>query len=109
MTVVTAITKFLPGTTCRGAPPPSYAHRMSSGAGSVAVVVAEEIGFPSWDLYELSIPLTVFGKPQPDLSDHWYDLRLCATGERDGSGGEFGLALRTPYGSKRSPGRTPSS
>ncbi|WP_239568862.1 GlxA family transcriptional regulator [Streptomyces sp. G44] len=71
---------------------------MSTGAGSVAVVVAEEIGFPSWDLYELSIPLTVFGKPQPDLSDHWYDLRLCATGEREGGGGEFGLALRTPYG-----------
>ncbi|MFF8657753.1 GlxA family transcriptional regulator [Streptomyces huasconensis] len=71
---------------------------MSTGAGSVAVVVAEEIGVPSWDLYELSIPFTVFGKPQPDLSDHWYDLRLCATGEREGSGGEFGLALRTPYG-----------
>ncbi|MFF8644970.1 helix-turn-helix domain-containing protein [Streptomyces sp. NPDC015345] len=67
-------------------------------AGSVAVVVAEEIGIPSWDLYELSIPFTVFGKPQPDLSDHWYDLRLCATGEREGGDGPFGLALRTPYG-----------
>ncbi|WP_443728932.1 helix-turn-helix domain-containing protein [Streptomyces anatolicus] len=62
------------------------------------MVVAEEIGIPSWDLYELSIPLTVFGKPQPDLSDHWYDLRLCATGEQGAGGAEFGLALRTPYG-----------
>ncbi|MFJ9854024.1 GlxA family transcriptional regulator [Streptomyces sp. NPDC101150] len=71
-------------------------------AGSVAVVVPEDIGVPSWDLYELSIPCTVFGKPQPDLADPWYELRLCRSGapdgqqdaERDG----FGLAVRTPYG-----------
>ncbi|QKV92595.1 helix-turn-helix domain-containing protein [Streptomyces sp. NA02950] len=67
-------------------------------AGSVAVVVTEEIGVPSWDLYELSIPCTVFGKPQPDLADPWYDLRLCGTGA--GAGGSptgGGLSLRTPY------------
>ncbi|KUJ41343.1 AraC family transcriptional regulator [Streptomyces albus subsp. albus] len=66
-------------------------------AGSVAVVVTEDIGIPSWDLYELSIPCTVFGKPQPDLADPWYELRLCGTGAgpRDASAG---LALRTPYG-----------
>ncbi|WP_433258985.1 GlxA family transcriptional regulator [Streptosporangium sp. CA-135522] len=64
------------------------------------MVVTEDIGVPSWDLYELSIPCTVFGKPQPDLADPWYDLRLCGTGERrqDGSPAEFGLALRTRYG-----------
>ncbi|WUR63487.1 helix-turn-helix domain-containing protein [Streptomyces violaceus] len=69
------------------------------GAGSVAVVVTEEIGVPSWDLYELSIPCTVFGKPQPDLADPWYDLRLCGTGAgaRDGTEGH-GLTLRTRYG-----------
>ncbi|MFF5212861.1 GlxA family transcriptional regulator [Streptosporangium sp. NPDC000396] len=69
-------------------------------AGSVAVVVTENIGVPSWDLYELSIPCTVFGKPQPDLADPWYDLRLCGTGEnpQDAPPAEFGLALRTPYG-----------
>nr|WP_234362783.1 helix-turn-helix domain-containing protein [Streptomyces formicae] len=84
-------------------------------AGSVAVVVTEEIGLPSWELYELSIPLTVFGKPQPDLAEHWYDLRLCSTresgagesagagekerpGEGPRGGGDFGLSLRTPYG-----------
>ncbi|WP_030680233.1 GlxA family transcriptional regulator [Streptomyces rimosus] len=69
--------------------------------GSVAVVVTEEIGVPSWDLYELSIPCTVFGKPQPDLADPWYDLRLCGIGERGdaaGAEGTAGLALRTPYG-----------
>ncbi|MFI8368362.1 GlxA family transcriptional regulator [Streptomyces sp. NPDC085466] len=69
-------------------------------AGSVALVVTEDIGFPSWDLYELSIPCTVFGKPQPDLADPWYDLRLCGTGEgpRDGSPAETGLSLRTRHG-----------
>jgi transcriptional regulator GlxA family with amidase domain len=49
--------------------------------GSVAVVVTETIGLSSWDLYELSIPCTVFGKPQPDLADPWYDLRLCGIDE----------------------------
>ncbi|WP_106399512.1 GlxA family transcriptional regulator [Actinocorallia populi] len=66
-------------------------------AGSVAVVVSEEIGLPSWDLYELSIPCTVFGKPQPDLADPWYDLRLCSTGEGPENAGS-GLSLRTRYG-----------
>ncbi|WP_116213549.1 GlxA family transcriptional regulator [Streptomyces olivoreticuli] len=69
-------------------------------AGSVAVVVTQDVDVPSWDLYELSIPCTLFGKPQPDLVDTWYDLRLCAdeagTGPRDGS--PAGLSLRTPYG-----------
>ncbi|MCG5220365.1 helix-turn-helix domain-containing protein [Streptosporangium soli] len=68
--------------------------------GSVAVVVTEEIEVPSWDLYELSIPCTVFGKPQPDLADPWYDLRLCGTGAgaRNGATADTGLALRTRYG-----------
>lgn len=70
------------------------------GAGSVAVVVTEDIDVPSWDLYELSIPCTVFGKPQSDLADPWYELRLCGTGapDRDGAAAATGLALRTRYG-----------
>jgi transcriptional regulator GlxA family with amidase domain len=73
-------------------------------AGSVAVVVTEEIGLPSWDLYELSIPCTVFGKPQPDLADPWYDLMLCGTGAgagerpKDAAPAGAGLVLRTGYG-----------
>lgn len=69
-------------------------------AGSVAVVVTEEIHLPSWDLYELSIPCTVFGKPQPDLADPWYDLRLCGTREpgQGGPAGGAGLSLHTRYG-----------
>ncbi len=84
---MTATTKFLP-----------YPSGMN--AGSVAVVVPEGFGVPSWDLYELSIPCTVFGKAQPDLADPWYDLRLCSTGElqQDGSPPGAGLSLSTPYG-----------
>ncbi|GGS08981.1 AraC family transcriptional regulator [Streptomyces aureoverticillatus] len=69
-------------------------------AGSVAVVVTEEIGVPSWDLYELSIPCTVFGKPQPDLADPWYDFRLCGTGspQRQDGDARFGLSVHTRYG-----------
>ncbi|WP_010040465.1 helix-turn-helix domain-containing protein [Streptomyces chartreusis] len=62
------------------------------------MVVTEEIGVPSWDLYELSIPCTVFGKPQPDLADPWYDLRLCGTGAEPAAGDGHGLSLRTRYG-----------
>ncbi|WP_410651797.1 GlxA family transcriptional regulator [Amycolatopsis sp. cmx-4-54] len=65
-------------------------------AGSVALVVPEEIGIAFWDLYEVSIPATVFGMPQPDLADPWYDLRLCGTGDRAAEAA-LGFALRTPY------------
>ncbi|AUI57234.1 GlxA family transcriptional regulator [Amycolatopsis sp. BJA-103] len=65
-------------------------------AGSVALVVPEEIGIAFWDLYEVSIPATVFGMPQPDLADPWYDLRLCRTGDRAVEAAP-GFALRTPY------------
>ncbi|MFD0206270.1 GlxA family transcriptional regulator [Saccharothrix carnea] len=65
--------------------------------GTVALVVPDEIDLVSWDLYELTIPATVFGKPQPDLADPWYELRLCATGQRSGDAAP-GFGLRTPYG-----------
>ncbi|WP_181774107.1 GlxA family transcriptional regulator [Amycolatopsis pittospori] len=65
-------------------------------AGSVALIVPEEIGVAFWDLYEVSIPATVFGMPQPDLADPWYDLRMCGTGDR-ASEAAPGFALRTPY------------
>ncbi|WP_432040051.1 GlxA family transcriptional regulator [Streptomyces cucumeris] len=69
------------------------------GAGSVAVVVVGDVEVPSWDLYELSIPCTVFGKQQSDLADPWYDLRLCGTGgpEREDTAAS-GFAWRAPYG-----------
>ncbi|WP_420822057.1 GlxA family transcriptional regulator [Streptomyces avicenniae] len=64
------------------------------------MVVTEDIDVSSWDLYELSIPCTVFGKPQADLADPWYSLRLCGTGERgrgDSPAGS-GLSLRAGHG-----------
>ncbi|MFF8810947.1 helix-turn-helix domain-containing protein [Streptomyces pactum] len=67
-------------------------------AGTVAVVVAEDIQVPSWDLYELSIACTVFGPAQADLADPWYELRLCGTGAPGGAGPGGGPVLRTPYG-----------
>ncbi|WP_344948974.1 GlxA family transcriptional regulator [Actinomadura miaoliensis] len=67
-------------------------------ARSVAVVVTEEIEVPSWGLYELSIPCTVFGAAQADLADPWYDLRLCGEGAAARNTAAIGLAVRTPYG-----------
>lgn len=69
-------------------------------AGSVAVVVTEDIEVASWDLYELSLPCTVFGKQQSDLADPWYDLRLCGTREPRGDdpSADTGLTLRTRHG-----------
>ncbi|WP_052852948.1 GlxA family transcriptional regulator [Streptomyces avicenniae] len=65
--------------------------------GSVALVVPTEIGVAFWDLYEVSIPATVFGMPQPDLADPWYELRMCGAGG-PGAGAGAGFALHTPYG-----------
>ncbi|TDC83393.1 helix-turn-helix domain-containing protein [Actinomadura sp. 7K507] len=69
-------------------------------APTVAVVVADEILTPSWDLYELSIPCTVFGNAQADLADPWYDLRLCGdgAGTPDAVTTSTGLTLRTRHG-----------
>jgi AraC family transcriptional regulator, transcriptional activator FtrA len=64
-------------------------------AGSVALVVPADIGV--LDLYELSVPATVFGMPQPDLADPWYDLRLCGTGDR-GRDTVPGFTLRSAHG-----------
>ena len=79
---MTRITKFLP-----------YDVAMRS----VALVVPEEIGVASWDLYELSIPATVFGTPQPDLADPWYDLRICGIGSQSRDA-PSGFVLQTRYG-----------
>ncbi|TDD23419.1 helix-turn-helix domain-containing protein [Nonomuraea diastatica] len=61
------------------------------------MVVPEEIGVAFWDLYEVSIPATVFGTPQPDLANPWYDLRMCRI-RAHGPAGAPGFALRTRYG-----------
>ena len=66
--------------------------------GSVAVAVAGDLGSCIWDMYEIAVATSVFGTPQPDLADPWYDLRLCAAQSPTLPEGEQGFSLRTPYG-----------
>ncbi|MGH3546001.1 MAG: GlxA family transcriptional regulator [Mycobacteriales bacterium] len=47
-------------------------------------------------MYEVAIACAVFGMPQPDLADPWYDLRLCATRSTT-ERSEQGFAIRTRY------------
>ncbi|MGW0546967.1 helix-turn-helix domain-containing protein [Streptomyces altiplanensis] len=62
---------------------------------TVAIAVTEDAGISPWELHELSIACTVFGVPQPDLADPWYDLRLCGTRR---SAPRTGFSLSTPHG-----------
>lgn len=64
-------------------------------AGSVALIVPSDFGVA--DLYELGIPAAVFGTPQPDLADPWYELWLCGTGS-DTRGAGPGFTLHTTHG-----------
>jgi len=64
--------------------------------GRVAIAVIENADIPPWDLYELGIAYAVFGLPQPDIAERWYDLRLCAA-EADSAGRHGGFSLRTDY------------
>lgn len=67
------------------------------GAGSVAIAMTEDAAIPLWDLYELGIACSVFGMPQPDLADPWYDLRLCVARSAVPST-DFGFSVRTGHG-----------
>ncbi|WP_431042256.1 helix-turn-helix domain-containing protein [Streptomyces sp. P1-3] len=65
--------------------------------GSVAVAVVDDTDIPLWDLYELGIACAVFGRPQPDLADPWYELRLCGTRPGADRGGP-GFGVRVDHG-----------
>ncbi|MFD8531317.1 GlxA family transcriptional regulator [Streptosporangium canum] len=64
--------------------------------GSVAVAVVGDTDMQLWDLYELSIACSVFGQPQPDLADTWYDLWLCSPQAETAPPGR-GFSLRTSH------------
>ncbi|GHH37556.1 helix-turn-helix domain-containing protein [Lentzea cavernae] len=64
-------------------------------AGSVALIVPSDFGVA--DLYELGIPAAVFGTPQPDLADPWYDFWLCGTGNSTRGTGP-GFTLHATHG-----------
>lgn len=65
--------------------------------GTVAVALAGAGESQPWELYELSIVTAVFGTPQPDLHDPWYDLRLCSLSPVRREFG-FGLSLSPTHG-----------
>ncbi|MFB6630116.1 helix-turn-helix domain-containing protein [Streptomyces sp. NPDC056362] len=65
---------------------------MSPGVVAIAVVPDRRTGTSLWELYELAIACAVFGNPQPDLADPWYELRLC------GEAGTGVFSVRTSHG-----------
>ncbi|MGW8768478.1 helix-turn-helix domain-containing protein [Streptomyces sp. NPDC055815] len=65
---------------------------MSAGVVAIAVVPDRRIGTSMWELYEIAIACAVFGNPQPDLADPWYELRLC------GEAGPGVFSVRTDHG-----------
>ncbi|UGT69899.1 helix-turn-helix domain-containing protein [Nocardia gipuzkoensis] len=65
---------------------------------TVAMAIAPGALHP-WDLYELGVVASIFGTPQPDLADPWYELRVCSvTPEPDTQEMGFGAFLRPRYG-----------
>ncbi|MEV6428758.1 helix-turn-helix domain-containing protein [Nocardia sp. NPDC051463] len=65
---------------------------------TVALAVAPGALHP-WDLYELGVVASIFGTPQPDLSDSWYELKVCAvTPEQHAQPIGFGTYLRAEHG-----------
>ncbi|MGK8520468.1 GlxA family transcriptional regulator [Nocardia asteroides] len=65
---------------------------------TVAMALAPGALHP-WDLYELGVVASIFGTPQPDLADPWYDLRVCSvTSETNPQPMGFGAFLRPQFG-----------
>ncbi|MFJ4324329.1 helix-turn-helix domain-containing protein [Streptomyces tricolor] len=66
---------------------------MRPGVVAIAVVPDPRVGTSLWELYELSLACAVFGIPQPDLADPWYELRMC------GESGDAGVfSVRADHG-----------
>ncbi|OPC79841.1 AraC family transcriptional regulator [Embleya scabrispora] len=85
-------------------PTPARPVKRGSGPGSVAVAVVDDAAIPTWDVYELAIACAVFGTPQPELTDTWYDFRVCAESPDPAPEASvteapgFSFGIRTPYG-----------
>src|SRR5690606_38023355 len=67
-------------------------YRRGMSLGTVAMALAGAGASEPWELYELSIVTAVFGTPQPDLHDPWYELRLCAPSPGERSFG-YGISV----------------
>ncbi|GAA5081021.1 helix-turn-helix domain-containing protein [Nocardia iowensis] len=65
---------------------------------TIAIAVTPGAMHP-WDLYELGVVASIFGTPQPDLADPWYELRICSVlPEVTESSIGHGAYLRAEYG-----------
>jgi transcriptional regulator GlxA family with amidase domain len=64
--------------------------------GVVAIAVVNGTDMQVCEVYETAIANAVFGDPQPDLADPWYDLKIC-TGMGDQPPAR-GFSVRTAYG-----------
>ncbi|MCX2971438.1 MULTISPECIES: GlxA family transcriptional regulator [Streptomyces] len=65
--------------------------------GSVALALINDTDMQACEVYETSIAYAVFGDPQPDLADPWYDLRLCSVTQPSADGVQ-GFSVRTRHG-----------
>lgn len=64
--------------------------------GSVAVAVINDTDMQVCEVYETAITYAVFGDPQLDLADPWYELTMCSIGEP--SQAASGFSLRSTHG-----------
>ncbi|MCE6999012.1 helix-turn-helix domain-containing protein [Saccharothrix sp. S26] len=53
------------------------------GPGVVAIAVINGTDMQVCEVYEAAIANAVFGDPQPDLADPWYELKLCTVTEQE--------------------------
>ncbi|MFD3541949.1 GlxA family transcriptional regulator [Streptomyces sp. NPDC058662] len=65
--------------------------------GSVAIAIINDTDMQVCEVYEAAIAYAVFGHPQPDLADPWYDLLLCSVSEPPAAGAR-GFSVRTEHG-----------
>ncbi|GGQ56735.1 AraC family transcriptional regulator [Couchioplanes caeruleus subsp. azureus] len=63
------------------------------------MIVVDHTDMHPWDLYEVGIASAVFGVPQRDLADPWYDMWLCPAG---GPGPTVGATPATGVGLRSS-------
>lgn len=66
--------------------------------GSVAIALVNDTDMRVCEVYETAIAYAVFGDPQPDLADPWYDLRVCSVTPLSGAGPARGVSIRTTHG-----------
>jgi len=63
--------------------------------GVVAIAVVNGTDMQVCEVYETAIANAVFGDPQPDLADPWYEVRLCAVAGNEPAA--RGFSVRTEH------------